>query len=438
MSNVTPRFTIIIPVKDRAAYLYHTLRTCAAQEYDNLEVVVSDDGSTDNTRDVVEAAARGDGRIRYVSPGPGAGMRQNFEFALDQVKPGYVLALGGDDGLLPHGVRDMANVLRETRQKMLCWQPPIYTYEKARMPMAQLVLYFSRRRLRNGHRVVSSRTFLERQARQLFYVNDPESPMFYVKGVVATELIDRVRDRSADRRFYQCATPDGYSGIVLAGEVESWTYSERPFSLHGVSATSTGLGYFKSSEEAKQQSVAFFKSAAGRPMHDKLGSLPYSPLISLMTADYLLTARDLPGWPGEFPDIDFKNLLLKGIAELQDGLFAYNRVARELAILYGVAKVHGLDEFFRQHVRQTRRNLREPLEGNAFSPERLYIDATEQGLENVFDAGYFAYCAHSFSGSLTGQRLWKGLTNSAKYRTKSMRKGAAFPNESEWMDVQLG
>ena len=114
-----PLFTVIIPTKDRAPYLYHTLRTCSLQEYENLEIMVSDDGSVDDTRAVVEEAARKDPRIRYVTPGAGVGMLGNFEFALDQVKPGYVIALGGDDGLLPHGIRGMRDVLNDTGQEML-------------------------------------------------------------------------------------------------------------------------------------------------------------------------------------------------------------------------------------------------------------------------------------------------------------------------------
>jgi len=68
-----PLFTVIIPTKDRAPYLYHTLRTCAMQEYENLEIIVSDDGSTDDTRAIVDEAARKDSRIRYVTPGAGGG-----------------------------------------------------------------------------------------------------------------------------------------------------------------------------------------------------------------------------------------------------------------------------------------------------------------------------------------------------------------------------
>src|SRR4051812_34153210 len=121
MQDSNPRFTVIIPTKDRARYTHHTLRTCSLQEYDNLEVIVSDDGSTDDTRGVVEAEARKDSRIRYVSPGAGVGMLDNFEFALSQAKPGCVIALGGDDGLMPYGIAGMLDTLRDTKQEMLCW-----------------------------------------------------------------------------------------------------------------------------------------------------------------------------------------------------------------------------------------------------------------------------------------------------------------------------
>lgn len=437
MRESNPRFTVIIPTKDRAQYTFHTLRTCAVQDYDNLEIVVSDDGSADDTREMVEEAARKDPRIRYVSPGAGAGMLDNFEFALNQVKPGYVIALGGDDGLLPYGIQGMRDVLVDTGQEMACWPAPVYFYPNTHTKAAQMILQVRRGRLQSGQRVITSRSFLERQAREFRYVGDIESPMFYVKGVTSTRLVDKVRSRSADGRFYACATPDGYSGIVLAGEVESYAFSGRPMSLHGVSPSSAGVGYLAGTDQARKQSEAFFKSASRRPMHRELGSQPYSPLISLMTADYLLTARDLPGWPGAFPALDFRKLLRKGLEEVQDGIFSPDRVVRELSILYGVANHHGLGDFFRERVRSVRRNTRKPLEGNAFGPTRVYLDGSQQEIENVFDAAYFAHFAHAISGSLAARTVWNAITNSARYRMLSVRKGAPLPDESEWMSPAL-
>ncbi|WP_217349262.1 glycosyltransferase family A protein [Polaromonas sp. C04] len=425
-------FTVIIPVKDRAEYLHHTLRTCSLQDYENLEIIVSDDGSTDRTREVVEEAARKDSRIRYVSPSTYAGMRDNFEFALNQVKPGYVIALGGDDGLLPYGISGMRDVLQETGQEMLAWPAPVFSYANAKTEAGQLMLNRER-----GGRIIQSKDFLEKQAKNLNYLSDLESPMFYVKGVTSTRLVEKVRSRSVDRRFYSCPTPDGYSGIVLAGEISSYAFSGKPFSIYGVSPTSQGMGYLASGDKATKQSEAFFRDTSRTPMHAELAAQPYSPLISLMTADYLLTARDLPGWPGNFPPIDYRDLLLKSLDELAHGLYAESRLARELTILNQIAEQHGQGEFFRKRVSQTRRYLKkEPFEGNGISPRMIFLDCNHYGIKNIFDAAYVAHYMHQIIPKVTLSSIWGMLTNSLAYRLISLRKGGRFPPDSAWPDVK--
>lgn len=431
-TDSNPRFTVIIPSKDRAKYLHQTLRTCSLQDYDNLEVIVADDGSTDDTREIVAEAARKDARIRYASPGGAVGMRDNFEFALDQVKPGYVIALGGDDGLLPYGIQGMRDTLCETGQELLAWPTPIFLYAGARSPTSQLILHAKMGRPRSGRRVIQSKDFLARQAKELFYVTDIESPMFYVKGVASTTLVDRVRKRSPNGRFYTCSTPDGYSGIVLAGEVQSYAFSGTPFSIHGGSPSSAGLNYLSGNEQARKQSEDFFAKAAAIPMHEELARQPYSPLIAVMTADYLLTARDLPGWPGTFPDIDFRNVLTGALSELADGQFARDRMARELVILDAIAQRHGLGDFFRQQAQAMRQNQRRPLEGNAISPIRLYMNGTQFGIENVYDAAFVAHFMHRAAPEFSFSTAWQFLSNSLSYRLLSFKKGAPFPPPSEW------
>ncbi|MCM0609040.1 MAG: glycosyltransferase family 2 protein [Ideonella sp. WA131b] len=427
-----PRFSVIIPTKDRADYLRHTLRTCALQDYDNFEVIVADDGSTDHTREVVEEAARQDPRIRYATPGGSVGMRDNFEFALNQVKPGYVMALGGDDGLLPYGIRGMRDTLLDTDQEMLAWPAPIYLYAGARSPTGQLILHARRGRPCHGRRIVRSTDFLANQAKDLFYVTDIESPMIYIKGVASTALIDRVRARSAQHRFYVPSTPDGYSGIVLAGEVETYAFSGTPFAIGGGSPSSAGLNYIAGTDAARKQSEAFFEKAEAIPMHQELAHQPYSPLIAVMTVDFLLTARDLPGWPGTFPPIDFKQMLNRALSELEDGQFATERMTRELAILDAIAEHHGLGAFFREEAGKRRKNRRRPLEGNAISPKRLYFNASRLGIENIYDAAFVTHYIHKAAPELSLSTAWNLLVNSLSYRMLSIKKGAAFPPQSEW------
>ncbi|MFY7865819.1 glycosyltransferase family 2 protein [Roseateles sp.] len=431
-TDPNPRFSVIIPTKDRADYLRYTLRTCELQDYDNFEVIVADDGSTDHTREVVEEAAQRDPRIRYASQGASVGMRDNFEFALNQVKPGYVMALGGDDGLLPYGIRGMRDTLLETGQELLSWPAPVYMYAGARSHTGQLILHARNGRPCNRRRIVRSKDFLANQVKDLFYVADIESPMIYVKGVASTGLVDRVRLRSPGGRFYAPSTPDGYSGIVLAGEVETYAFSGMPFSMHGVSPTSAGLSYLAGSERARKQSEDFFAKAVAIPMHEELARQPYSPLIAVMTVDFLLTARDLPGWPGTFPPIDYRQMLQRALSELEDGQFAGERMTRELVILDAIAEHHGLGAFFRGEVGTRRKNLRRPLEGNAISPKRLYFDASRLGIENVYDAAFVAHYIHKAAPEFSLSTAWNFLSNSLKYRLLSFKKGAPFPPHSEW------
>ena len=124
---------------------------------------------------------------------------------------------------------------------------------------------------------------------------------------------------------------------------------------------------------------------------------------------------------------------MKGLDELIDGLFAEDRVARELAILYGVAQHHGLGDSFRERVNKTRQNKRRTLEGNAISPSRIYINATEYGINNLVDAAYVAHYMHQIVPKFTLTTVLELLRNSLNYRLLSLRKGARFPQESEWL-----
>ena len=435
IDNIGMKFTVIIPVKNRAQYLYHTLQTCTIQEYENFEVIVSDDGSTDNLRQVVEDASRKDPRIKYVSPngGLGVGMRDNFEYALSFVKEGFVIALGGDDGLLPHSITKMSEILSKTGQLVISWPAPTYIYPGAGIDTGQLILYTNFGRLKNGYKVLSTEVFLQRQAINLSYASDLFSPMFYVKGAVSIDLINKVKARSSENRFYVCPTPDGYSGIVIAGEIDTYAYSYEPLAIFGLSSSSQGMNYLSSGEKAIENSQSFFSNVSKVPMHKELASQPYSPLIALMTADYLLTASDLPGWPGRFPAIDFKSLILKGLDELAHGLYSVNRLERELKILYEIAVYHGLEDFYHKALNKKRKYLNNnPIEGNAFAINRVFLDCTLYEINNILDAAYTVSLLHRILPKLSLWAFLKAISNSVAFKIRSLKKGEYLSTYSSW------
>lgn len=60
--------SVVVPTRDRAGVLPRTLGSVLSQTYRNLEIIVVDDGSTDDTEDVVRSFA--DPRVRYERKGP--------------------------------------------------------------------------------------------------------------------------------------------------------------------------------------------------------------------------------------------------------------------------------------------------------------------------------------------------------------------------------
>lgn len=61
-----PLVSIVIPTHNRADLLPRALNSAMNQTYKNIEIIVCDDGSTDNTEDIVKEFLKKDSRIKYI------------------------------------------------------------------------------------------------------------------------------------------------------------------------------------------------------------------------------------------------------------------------------------------------------------------------------------------------------------------------------------
>jgi glycosyltransferase involved in cell wall biosynthesis len=94
--DASPLVTIAIPTYNRAeTYFGEALHSALRQTYSNIEIVVSDNCSTDCTGAVV--AGIDDPRLRYFRHEPGIGQKNNYNFCFEQARGSYVLLLHDDD-----------------------------------------------------------------------------------------------------------------------------------------------------------------------------------------------------------------------------------------------------------------------------------------------------------------------------------------------------
>ena len=96
--NRNPKVTIIIPAYNVEEYIYRGIESCINQTYDNLEIIIVDDGSTDKTALIIEQYAHKDSRIVFLKQ-KNAGVSSARNNALDHTTGNYVVFLDSDDWL---------------------------------------------------------------------------------------------------------------------------------------------------------------------------------------------------------------------------------------------------------------------------------------------------------------------------------------------------
>jgi glycosyltransferase involved in cell wall biosynthesis len=103
-----PKVSIVLPTFNRARFMPQAFQSIASQTWTDWELIVIDDGSTDETRALVEKfAASGNYRVHYIYQanmgGAGYGARNT---GLDHARGAYIAFFDSDDYWLPHHLAD--------------------------------------------------------------------------------------------------------------------------------------------------------------------------------------------------------------------------------------------------------------------------------------------------------------------------------------------
>lgn len=106
-----PLVSIGIPTRNRAELLERALRSALAQQEVELEIVVSDNASTDGTAAVCEALAATEPRLRVLHHPRDIGAERNFRSVLEAARGSLFMWLADDDWLDPGYVAACVSVL---------------------------------------------------------------------------------------------------------------------------------------------------------------------------------------------------------------------------------------------------------------------------------------------------------------------------------------
>lgn len=116
--NDAPLVSVVIPVYNVSRYLPQCLDSVISQTYRNLEILIVDDGSTDDSGDICDRYANGDDRIRVFHT-PNGGIASARNLALENVKGQYISFLDSDDWIERHAIETLLRAARLTESDIV-------------------------------------------------------------------------------------------------------------------------------------------------------------------------------------------------------------------------------------------------------------------------------------------------------------------------------
>lgn len=105
------KVSVIIPTYNRAHVVARAIQSVLDQTYANFELLVVDDGSTDNTKQVVEYA--GDDRVRYICLEQNSGASHARNAGIQMAECEYIAFLDSDDEWMPQKLERQMEVMRQ-------------------------------------------------------------------------------------------------------------------------------------------------------------------------------------------------------------------------------------------------------------------------------------------------------------------------------------
>jgi hypothetical protein len=250
-----PRFSIVMPTRNRAQLLRYALASALDQPTDDLEILVSDNDSQDDTPGVVRSFS--DPRLRYVRTPETLAMPDSWEFALSRARGDYVTFLCDDDAFSPRLLAAVDAVLRAHDVEVVCWRRQTYVHPSWYVPEQRNVLQYAR--TSGGVTILDSRAALRALCVDLSVRQGSRGPLM-LNSLCSTRVIDAARRRMG--RFFLPPSPDYSTYVAVLALVERYAYVDDALMLSGSGRESIGSSsaYRPGTETAE----AFMKEFKGK------------------------------------------------------------------------------------------------------------------------------------------------------------------------------
>ena len=111
--NKAPHVSVITPSYNSIRFIGETIVSVQNQSYENWEMIIIDDASTDESVTKIKEIIEGDSRIRLVSLKENIGAAKARNIAIQEARGRYIAFLDSDDIWLPHKLKTQLLFMEE-------------------------------------------------------------------------------------------------------------------------------------------------------------------------------------------------------------------------------------------------------------------------------------------------------------------------------------
>ncbi len=215
-------------------YLSASLSTALNIDDDNIEVIVADNASTDNTREVVEEKT--DQRLIYLPSDRRMSMRENFNRSVCASSGDYVLFIGDDDSVMTNQFRYLRRILEEKKPDGFSWFRATYGWPIEDYGNKTGGIRFYRKDAFGPPISYNPQDDLDALLHCKLGLLNPTPAIYH--GCVSRQFLDKIAP--APGVFFDSTIPDvnfQYRCIYLGGK---FLHANHPFTINGYSPASTG------------------------------------------------------------------------------------------------------------------------------------------------------------------------------------------------------
>lgn len=111
MEHITPKVSVCIPVRNGELFLVSAVESAISQSFQDSEIIIVDNASTDGTMILAEAMAASNNKVRLFKNNKNIGLVGNFNICLKYARGEYIKYLCADDLLMPVCLEKMVQIL---------------------------------------------------------------------------------------------------------------------------------------------------------------------------------------------------------------------------------------------------------------------------------------------------------------------------------------